>query len=57
MISLITATYGRTKEIATLLESLSKQTYKEFEIVIIDQNVHDEVKSIVDNYKSIMNII
>lgn len=56
MISLITATYGRTKEIATLLESLSKQTYKEFEIVIIDQNVHDEVKSIVDNYKSIMKL-
>lgn len=34
--SLITATLGRVHEIENLLISLSKQTYKDFELILVD---------------------
>ena len=40
MISLITATYGRTEEVRTLLGSLARQSYKDFEFILVDQNPH-----------------
>ena len=50
MISLITATLGRTEPIKFLLESLSRQTYKDFELLIIDQNQHYKVREIINTH-------
>lgn len=36
--SLIMATYGRRDEIVDLLISLEKQTYKNFDLIVVDQN-------------------
>lgn len=36
--SLILATINRTKEIQPLLDSLNNQTYRDFELIVIDQN-------------------
>ena len=47
-ISLVTATLGRVDEINILLDSLVKQTYKNFELIIVDQNEHYKVQNIVD---------
>lgn len=52
MISLITATLGRTKPIRILLDSLVSQTYSDFEIIIVDQNQHEEVHEIVKEFES-----
>ena len=38
--SLITATLGRVDEVRVLCESLSRQTFKDFELYIVDQNEH-----------------
>lgn len=57
MISLITATIGRTKEVRVLLESLCRQSYKDFELIIVDQNEHREIEIIADDYRKKMNII
>ena len=40
--SLITATLGRVEEVRCLCVSLSKQTFKDFELYIVDQNEHHE---------------
>lgn len=53
MISLITAAYGRSTIIKDLLSSLSIQTYKDFELIIVDQNDHHEIESIIHDYKEL----
>ena len=37
-ISLICATYGRSAELDSLLNSLQAQNFKNFEVIIVDQN-------------------
>lgn len=56
-ISLITATYGRTVELPRLLDSLVRQTFKDFELIVVDQNEHDEVKTIAESYAQRLHII
>ena len=50
MFSLIVSTIRRINELERLLESLKKQTYKEFEVIIIDQNENGLVDDIVNDY-------
>jgi glycosyltransferase involved in cell wall biosynthesis len=42
-VSLIVATVERTTELNRLFNSLSKQTFKDFEIIVVDQNVDDRL--------------
>lgn len=49
-ISLIMPTLNRFDEIDLLMKSLEEQTYKEFELIVVDQNECDKVKTIVENY-------
>jgi glycosyltransferase involved in cell wall biosynthesis len=44
-------TLGRDKEIISFLVSLKKQSYTNFELIIIDQNDDDKVKNIYEQYK------
>lgn len=37
-LSLILCTYGRTKELTELFRSLAEQDFKDFEIIVVDQN-------------------
>lgn len=54
--SLITATLGRVEEIRLLLKSLVLQTYKDFELYIVDQNSHHLVEDIVKEFKDALVI-
>jgi glycosyltransferase involved in cell wall biosynthesis len=45
------ATYGRSKEIEYFLNVLHNQSYKNFELLIIDQNEDDRVVKIFEEYK------
>ncbi len=56
MISLVTATLGRTEPIILLLDSLTNQSYKNFELIIVDQNPHDKIREILTEYKGKINI-
>lgn len=42
LVSIIVATYRRDKSLINALESLVKQTYKNIEIIIVDDNADDE---------------
>ncbi|UOE37219.1 glycosyltransferase family 2 protein [Chryseobacterium oryzae] len=55
--SLITATLGRVSEIEELLISLSAQTYRSFELILVDQNPHRLIEEIVQRYDSQFTII
>lgn len=56
LVSLIMPTLNRYNDIYLLMESLEKQTYKNFELIIVDQNQNYKVKEIVDKYIDKMNI-
>lgn len=50
LVSLIMPTLNRYDDIYLLMNSLENQTYKNFELIVIDQNQNDKVKEIVDKY-------
>lgn len=54
--SLILATLGRDKEVEMYLESLRKQTYKNFELIIVDQNKEDFIEKKYEKLKNEMDI-
>jgi glycosyltransferase involved in cell wall biosynthesis len=54
--SLIMATLGRSDEIIILLESLLLQSYKNFELIIIDQNDDDRVEKIYNQYNGKLDL-
>ena len=47
-ISLVLATVGRTSELGRLFESFAAQTFKDFEVIIVDQNTDDRLLPFVD---------
>ena len=50
------ATKGRSKEVREFLNSLKKQRYTNFEVLIVDQNDDNRLISIVDAYKNLFSI-
>ena len=47
MISLIVATKDRVAELGRLLGSLENQVYREFEVIIVDQNPDDRLEAVL----------
>jgi len=55
-ISLVLATLGRDLEVADFLKSLLFQTYKDFELIIIDQNKDGKIDDIVEPFMSCLDV-
>ena len=55
-ISLVLATLGRDLEVADFLKSLLFQTYKDFEVIIIDQNKDGKIDDIVEPFAACLAI-
>jgi glycosyltransferase involved in cell wall biosynthesis len=47
MVSLVVATFNRVTELQRLLTSLDAQTYKKFEVIVVDQNPDDRVVAVL----------
>ena len=56
LVSLIMPTLNRFDDIYIFMESLLEQTYKNFELIIVDQNDNDKVKEIADKYVDRLDI-
>jgi glycosyltransferase involved in cell wall biosynthesis len=56
MVSLITATLNRTKPLERLLASLDRQSFQQFEVIIVDQNPDDRLSSILNQHPR-LNIV
>ncbi|MDK0538606.1 glycosyltransferase family 2 protein [Clostridium perfringens] len=54
--SLILVTLGRDKELYNLFESLLNQEYKNFEVIVVDQNSDDRVLNCVTKYNEFLEI-
>lgn len=55
--SLILATVGRTIEVDRFLTSLNAQGYRNFELIVVDQNEDGRLKPILDQYTQCFPII
>lgn len=55
--SLVMSTLNRFKEVDIFLKSLKEQTYKNFELIIVDQNKNERLRDIIKKYSSDMKII
>lgn len=55
--SLILATVGRSEEVAKFLAHLDLQTYRHFELIVVDQNKDDRVSRQLDSYRDKFEIV
>lgn len=55
-LSLIVPVYNRPNEIDEFLNSLSKQTCKDFEVIVVEDGSSIKCDEIVDKYSSVLNI-
>ena len=54
--SLVVATYQRSQALDALLQSLVRQTYKNFEVVIVDQNQAGFLDDLMGKYQTALSI-
>lgn len=54
--SIIIAVYERSIELAELLQSLSKQTYKNFEVLVVDDGSKNRLESVANDYSTLLTI-
>lgn len=61
LVSIVIATYRREKALLNALKSLTKQTYKNIEIIVVDDNAdkvwNDKVKKIIEIFEDIHPIV
>ena len=50
-VSLIMPTINRHDELIIFLESLEKQTHKNFELIIVDQNLDGYIFDIIEDFQ------
>lgn len=50
--SLVVATLGRTTELRRLFESLQRQSHRDFEVIVIDQNADDRLSTLVASFSN-----
>ena len=48
--SILLATYGRTAELHQLFGSLLRQSWQDFDVIVIDQNADDRLVEVLDRY-------
>jgi glycosyltransferase involved in cell wall biosynthesis len=53
MVSLVVATFNRVTELQRLLKSLDAQTYKKFEVIVVDQNPDDRVVAVLREHQQL----
>jgi glycosyltransferase involved in cell wall biosynthesis len=56
LVSLLICTLGRTSELGYLLDSLDAQTYRNFEVILVDQNHDDRLASLLQQFEKRLSI-
>ena len=56
MISVVITTYNKAKYLTLTLAGYARQSYKDFELVIVDDGSTDDTRSVIEKYRSRLNI-
>lgn len=51
-VSIIAVNYNGAKDLPAFLESIKNQSYKNFELIVVDNNSKDNSQEIIENYKN-----
>ena len=54
--SVIIPVYNRPDEVDELLQSLTRQSFKDFEVIIVEDGSSVPCKNVADRYQDILNI-
>src|SRR6476661_3576213 len=54
--TLVVATVDRVSEVAAFLEALTIQTYKHFDVFVVDQNDDDRLTPLLERYSNTLSI-
>jgi cellulose synthase/poly-beta-1,6-N-acetylglucosamine synthase-like glycosyltransferase len=54
--SVVLPTFGRPGDVDEFLDSLTRQEYKNFEVIIVDATLNDSVKEVADRYPEKLNL-
>ena len=57
LISIIMPTYNRASYIEEALDSIKKQTFTDYEIIVVDDGSTDNTKEILENYSGIRYLL
>ena len=55
-VSLVVSTVNRTVELTRLMDSLLGQEFKDFEVLVVDQNCDDRLVPVLELYQSQLKI-
>ena len=53
--SIVLCTYNRAHLLTRALDCYKNQSFKNFELIIIDDNSQDETEELINNYKKNLN--
>lgn len=56
MISIIIPVYNQASKLAKCLDSINKQTIKNFEIIIVNDGSSDDIKPVIDKYQALFGL-
>lgn len=56
LISVIMATYNRAEYIEEAIDSIKRQTFKDYEIIVVDDGSTDNTKEILEKFKDVRYI-
>jgi glycosyltransferase involved in cell wall biosynthesis len=56
-VDLVVATVGRTRELARFLESLERQSFRDFRLIVVDQNADERLDAVLARHNQTMSIL
>jgi GT2 family glycosyltransferase len=56
-IDIVLSTIGRTAELAQFMEALSRQSYRRFRLIVVDQNADARLSPILEPWEPLMTIV
>lgn len=54
--SIIIPVYNRPQEITELLQTLTRQTYQQFEVLVIEDGSHQDASAVINHFKDLLDI-